>query len=164
MHKPLKSELSEPGDFNVDLSRPGLYSDPAQDDGILMTIETWEPAKSSSLTLERLQELLSQIGGLEENELAASLNDEFIRSNSQLMKLDAISWQVAEQLMEDDLVTLVRFFTLAEMQLSGWEAGNRNPVIPLVRILKQRDQFLPELRKWIKANTDNRYLPYGAAL
>jgi hypothetical protein len=129
-----------------------------------MTIGTWDPAKSSSLTLERLQELLTQISGLEENALAASLSDEFIRSNSQLMRLDAISWQVAEQLTEDDLVALVRFFTLAEMQLSGWEAGNRNPVIPLVRILKQRDQFSPELRKWIKASTDNRYLPYGSAL
>ena len=129
-----------------------------------MTIGTWDPAKSPSLTLERLQELLTQISGLEENALSASLNDEFIRSNSQLMKLDATSWQVAEQLMEDDLVALVRFFTLAEMQLSGWEAGNRNPVIPLVRILKQREQFSPELRKWIKASTDNRYLPYGSAL
>ena len=129
-----------------------------------MTIGTWEPGNPSSLTLERLQELLTQIGGLEENTLAASLNDDFIRSNSQLMKLDAISWQAAEQLAEDDLVALVRFFTLAEMQLSGWEAGNRSPVIPLVKILKQRDQFSPELRKWIKASTDNRYLPYGSAL
>ena len=129
-----------------------------------MTIGTWEPAKSSLLTLERLQDLLTQISGLEENALAASLNDEFIRSNTQLMKLDATSWQVAEQLMEDDLVALVRFFTLAEMQLSGWEAGNRSPVIPIVKILKQRDQFSPELRKWIKASTDNRYLPYGSAL
>jgi hypothetical protein len=129
-----------------------------------MTIGTWEPAKSSSLTVERLQELLAQVSGLEENTLTASLNDDFIRSNSQLMKLDAISWQVAEQLAEDDLVALVRFFTLAEMQLSGWEAGNRSPVIPLVKILKQRDQFSPELRKWIKASTDNRYLPYGSAL
>ena len=146
------------------LSRPGLYSKPTQDDGIVMTIGTWEPAKSSSLTLERLQDLLTQISGLDENALAASLNDEFIRSNSQLMKLDADSWQVAKQLTEDDLVALVRFFTLAEMQLSGWEAGNRNPVIPLVRILKKRDQFSPELRKWIKSSTDNRYLPYGSAL
>ena len=62
-----------------------------------MTIGTWEPAKSSSLTLERLQELLTQISGLDENALADSLNDEFIRSNSQLMKLDADSWQVAKQ-------------------------------------------------------------------
>jgi predicted nucleic acid-binding Zn ribbon protein len=129
-----------------------------------MTIGTWEPAKSSSLTVERLQELLTQISSLEENALTASLNDDFIRSNSQLMKLDAISWQVAEQLAEDDLVALIRFFTLAEMQLSGWEAGNRSPVIPLVKILKQRNQFSQELRKWIKTSTDNRYLPYGSAL
>ena len=50
------------------------------------------------------------------------------------------------------------------MQLPGWEAGKKNPVIYLVRILKDRDGFDPELRKWIKTNTDNRYLPYGSAL
>jgi hypothetical protein len=35
-------------------------------------------------------------------------------------------------------------------------------VIYLVRLLKQRGTFEPELRQWIKANTDNRYLPNGA--
>ena len=45
-----------------------------------------------------------------------------------------------------------------------WEAGNKSPVIPLVKILKERGDFEADLRKWIKSNTKNRYLPNGSAL
>ena len=80
------------------------------------------------------------------------------------MNQDASAWQSAEDLSADDLVSLVRFFTLVEAGVSGWEAGRKSPVIPLVRFLKARDAFTPELRRWVKSNTDNRYLPYGSAL
>ncbi|MFT7688808.1 MAG: hypothetical protein ACI9FB_004173, partial [Candidatus Azotimanducaceae bacterium] len=33
-----------------------------------------------------------------------------------------------------------------------------------VKVLKKRQLFDAELRKWIKANTENRYLPNGAVL
>jgi hypothetical protein len=81
-----------------------------------------------------------------------------------LMKLDAAAWAFAEQLTDEEVVTLIRFFTRAEMELPGWEAGKRSPVIPLVKILKSRDGFGADLRKWIKSNTDNRYLPNGSVL
>jgi hypothetical protein len=55
-------------------------------------------------------------------------------------------------------------FTLAEMHFQGWEAGKQNPVVYLVRMLRARGEFSADLRKWIRANTDNRYLPYGSAL
>lgn len=73
------------------------------------------------------------------------------------------SWQSAcESLDNQQIHHLIRFFTLAEMQLSGWEAGDKSPVISLVKILKSRDAF-PEkdFIRWIKQNTDNRFLPYG---
>jgi hypothetical protein len=81
-----------------------------------------------------------------------------------MMKLEESEWHLAEPLSAEDLVGLIRFFTLAEMQLQGWEAGSKNPVIYFVRMLKSRGEFPPELRKWVRANTDNRYLPNGAAL
>jgi hypothetical protein len=37
-------------------------------------------------------------------------------------------------------------------------------VIPLVKMLKERGDFDADLRKWIKSNTKNRYLPYGSAI
>ena len=86
-----------------------------------------------------------------------------VASQQMVMKIGAEAWQVAELRSVADLDHLIRVFTLIEA-LPGWDAGSKSPVIPLVKILKARDQFDPELRKWIKSNTDNRYLPYGSAL
>ncbi len=80
------------------------------------------------------------------------------------MKQEQDAFAAAEALSEDELVDLVKFFTLAESQLPGWEGGKRNPVIYLVRIIKGRGGLTAELRKWIKANTENRWLPHGSAL
>ena len=62
------------------------------------------------------------------------------------------------------LEALARFFTLAETRLPGWEAGARSPVIALARELRRRGSMTPELGAWIKAHTDNRFLPYGSLL
>jgi hypothetical protein len=62
------------------------------------------------------------------------------------------------------LVQLVRFFTLAEMQLTGWDALDRSPVIPIVAELRRRKSYPHELTAWIKAHTNNRFLPYGNLL
>ena len=67
----------------------------------------------------------------------------------------------AEGLGDADIERLIRLFTLAESRLSGWEAGDASPVIPLVRELKRRGAYPRELHSWIKANTENRFLPYG---
>ena len=65
------------------------------------------------------------------------------------------------QLPSDSLVALIRLFTLGEGQFSAWQAGAKSAVVKLVRVLKQRGEMTPELTRWIKANTDNRFLPHG---
>jgi hypothetical protein len=129
-----------------------------------MTIGVWEPQSPSGLTLEQIQSVLSVVKDIEMNELASTLEDSFIASNSGLMNLDKTSWQEATHLSFVEIEALIRFFTLAEMQLPGWEGGNRSPVIYLAKILKTRGEFSTELKKWVKANTDNRYLPNGSVL
>ena len=52
-------------------------------------------------------------------------------------------------------------FTLGEMQHGSWQAGAKSPVVPLVKVLKQRGKFDPALARWIKDHTTNRFLPYG---
>jgi hypothetical protein len=79
-----------------------------------------------------------------------------------LMKLDQSSWEVAEQFSDEEIEHLIRFFTLAEKCISGWQAGKKSPVIWLVKIMKKRQSFSADLRSWIKSNTDNRYLPHGS--
>lgn len=75
-------------------------------------------------------------------------------------------WQpVLEPLETGTLIALVRFFTLAEQHWTGWEAGDKNPVIWICKTLKPRGAFPDiELTRWIKAHTDNRFLPYGNPL
>jgi hypothetical protein len=82
-----------------------------------------------------------------------------------LMRLPATDWTtVAAGATDEQLVALVKFFTLAEMRLPNWEALARSPVIPLVAQLKHRGTYPRELTGWIKANTTNRFLPYGSLL
>ncbi len=129
-----------------------------------MGIGVWEPASESVISQEKIGELIVAAKNAGDVHLADVLDGDFIERNGQLMRQNRESWQKAEDLDADDLETLIRFFTLAEAQLPGWNGGNQCPVIYLVRILKSRGLFTPELRKWIKTNTDNRYLPYGSAL
>ena len=127
-----------------------------------MAIDVWEPQKPLSIDEALLQELAGVYWKGET--LGEHVDQLWIRDKAPLMRQESDAFVAAENLSNDLLADVIRFFTLAEMQLAGWEAGKKNPVIYLVKILKDRDAFDSELRKWIKANTDNRYLPYGSAL
>lgn len=127
-------------------------------------VEVWEPKKPARLDESRLRHYVALAMDADPADVGAVLSGDELVQDTGLMKLPADAWSIAEVLADEELEALVRFFTLAEMQLSGWDGGKDSPVIPLVKMLKARDAFAPELRKWIKANTDNRFLPYGAAL
>ena len=81
------------------------------------------------------------------------------------MQLDKEQWfDAARTFNDDEIVHLMRFFTVAE-QLPGWEAGANSPVVWLGKILKQRGTGIDrELVLWIKAHSDNQFLPHGALL
>ncbi len=72
--------------------------------------------------------------------------------------------EAAEKFGDDEVVRLIRVFTLGEMRYAGWQAGDKSPVIALVRILKEREAYTKELGAWIKSHTTNRYLPHGSLL
>ena len=139
-----------------------------------MTVGVWDPVGSGSKTidvglLQRFLELARRLSEPLPEPLPGPLNDAALDAADLtkahwVMRLDASAWQLAGQLKDDDLISLVRLFTLLERDLSGWDAGSKSPVIPLVKLLKARGSFDPALRKWIKANTSNRYLPHGSAI
>ncbi len=68
---------------------------------------------------------------------------------------------VCDDLSDTELETLIRLFTLGEMQHGSWQAGASSPVVPLVKALKQRGNFDLGFARWIKAHTTNRFLPHG---
>lgn len=101
-----------------------------------------------------------QLGQLQELISAADLQQQ-----AQLMQLDKDQWfSEVESYSDEELEQLMRFFTLAE-KLPGWEAGAQSPVIWIGKVLKKRGTGINrELVLWIKANSDNQYLPHGALL
>ncbi len=132
-----------------------------------MTVEQWNPGSAgASLQPAQLRRLLEAARCLEQprfgldagtaGELAA------VARHAREPSRQGIDWRrAAESLDDDDVVALIRLFTRAETTLSGWEAGDVSPVIPLVALLKARGSYPPQLTAWIKANSDNRFLPYG---
>jgi len=129
-----------------------------------MSIGTWEPGGNKGPSVVVDDDLLRQFLTLPVEAIAQSdLEVAGVADKNGVMKLGNDAWQAAEACSDDELARLIRVFTLIEA-ISGWDAGAKSPVIALVKILKARDKFEADLRKWVKSNTDNRYLPYGSAL
>jgi hypothetical protein len=128
-----------------------------------MTLGVWKPASGHMPTLAGLTALLDQLPNEALESLDGLAANGFDAQRS-WGKLPAQSWEIVEGLSTEQILQLIRFFTLSEHHWAGWEAGKLSPVIPMVAILKQRDAFEAPFRRWIKSNTDNRYLPNGAIL
>lgn len=128
-----------------------------------MSVGVWEP-KPSALTKEKLAAFVALSGEVDETVSASDLASAGVDRDAWVMAVDASVWALADELSDEELIRLVRLFTLIEAQVSGWDAGKTSPVIALVRLLKARDAFTPALRRWIKQHSDNRYLPYGSLL
>ncbi|MFU8815989.1 MAG: hypothetical protein ACNA7W_11635 [Pseudomonadales bacterium] len=133
-----------------------------------MTVESWDPqAAGTKLTPEMLSRLLLAAANLAAPDFG--LDPPAVRELAPIVRhargaKAGIDWSAAAQPLSDDEITaLVRLFTLAE-RLPGWEAGDCSPVIPLAAVLKRRGSYPPDLTAWIKANSDNRFLPYGNLL
>ncbi len=133
-----------------------------------VAIGSWQPPNKPSQAIRISNKLLERFISLgsepEIPDLASRLTPAEISEGAVLMTIGRSNWDTLRERDTDCLTSLIRFFTLAETQLPGWQAGNKSPVIPLVGMLKERHEFSAELRKWIKSNTDNRYLPYGSVL
>ncbi|HEX7037597.1 MAG TPA: hypothetical protein VF210_17645 [Pseudomonadales bacterium] len=129
-----------------------------------MTVETWDPRPpAAGLTPRAVERLLEAAARLDEprfgldREAAAEL-----APVARHRPAAGIDWaQAAEGLGDDELIALVRLFTLAESALPGWEARDESPVIPLAAVLRRRGRYPADLTAWIRAHSDNRFLPYG---
>jgi hypothetical protein len=126
-----------------------------------------EPFDPGALTLKLddavIAELIRAASDLEAPDFG--MERDRISALSALARHDGTTdWRSAvSELDSGQIVALVKFFTLAE-RLPGWEAGARSPVIPMAAVLKARGDYPDDLTGWIKAHTDNRFLPYGSLM
>lgn len=132
-----------------------------------MSIGSWDPAADAaahSIHIEEstLRRFIGFAASDQLDQLETLMPAEERQTLSGLMALDPAQWlAAAEPLADDDILQLVRFFTVAE-SLPGWEAAEKSPVIPLAKTLRKRGNRLDkDLLKWIRSVSDNRFLPYG---
>lgn len=128
-----------------------------------MTTEIWSPASNDeSVPITALREALEimQTEAFPKAPPATvkALQTWMNRPNSQWS--DTLSSFDAEQLNN-----LVRFFTLAEATWSDWFGGDKNPAIWASKELKKHQAFPDKaFIEWIRANSENRFIPYGNVL
>jgi hypothetical protein len=129
------------------------------------TVGSWDPALMGvSLTGQVVQRLTSAAA---KDEAPFGLSPEEITSLAPVARDGGpgspVDWAaVAEGLDNATLESLVRLFTRTEMAFPGWKGGDRSPVIALAAVLRRRGAWPAGLTAWIRANSDNRFLPHGS--
>ena len=126
-----------------------------------MSVGAWDPAEQiGELTDSVLAELLAAADCLDRENLGLSAAD--ASRLAATARLPAEAWQPASALDDEQLIRLVRLYTLAEERFPEWSAGSASPVIALCRLLRGRGAWPTDLTAWIKARSDNKFLPYGS--
>ena len=141
-----------------DQALPGWYTRRS-----VLSVGAWDPANQ----ITRLDaSLLGELTEAAKRQDADSfgLSAAAIGRLAATVRLPPKAWQAAERLADADLIALVRFYTLAEGRFPDWKAGAKSPVIALHRILRRRDAWPADLTAWIKAHSDNRFLPHGSLI
>jgi hypothetical protein len=129
-----------------------------------MTTGTWNPTQTTyDLDIMLLKNIAASMSN-EEFNIKTFFNAEMQQQHSPMMRLPKEQWfALKEKFSKDEIISLIQFFTLAEMHYSGWEGGEKSPVIWLAKVLRQTGHKIDQtLLQWIKLNSDNKFLPYGA--
>jgi hypothetical protein len=131
-----------------------------------MTIGSWDPTAAEVFTISSnsLDKFARLADSNQLTNLTEQLSSEEIQQHAPIMRLDFENWQNAAANSDSQtLIALIRFFTMAEEQLTGWEGQEKSPVIYLNKLLKLRKEPLDKnMLLWIRANSRNRFLPNGA--
>lgn len=125
-------------------------------------VGVWQP-HGPAIDARTLARLADAADYLDHETLGLSADE--VRDLASVMKYPRDQWPPLFANESDArLVQLVKFFTVAEMRLPGWEAGAHSPVIAIVAELRHRKAHPKGLTAWIKAHTTNRFLPHGSLL
>ena len=131
-------------------------------------VDTWQPSSSNDVISEqKLADFSALITNQERaRENIKDLNDKDIKLIESLINSPKSAWiKAIENLSIEQIKNLCVFFTIGEMEFSNWAFASKNPTIYFIKHLKA--QAIPlekDFIRWLKKQTDNRYIPYGAAL
>jgi len=125
-------------------------------------VGTWQP-DSNAIALDRslLVRLAQCAAHLEEPSLGLE-PDEVVRYAA-LMRRSREQWRAAAAGADAALLeALIRVLTIAEEKLPNWEGGAHSPVIALAAELRSRGAYPKPLTAWIRAHSQNKFLPWGS--
>lgn len=126
-----------------------------------MTVDSWQPSpETGNIDSKTLERLLNAATSFESDQnFTPDLN--WIQP---LAKADAIKWRDAVQdLADDQLILLIKMLTILEA-LQNWDLAEKSPVVTIFKVYKKKSGIDKDLVKWVKAHTDNQYLPFGPLL
>ena len=129
-----------------------------------MSVDTFDPSQFNAKQKPIAADLLAQAVELATSAVPEDYQVQLSQEQVNLLAplLQHPGWNdVAAELDDAAIVSLIRFFTLGEMDHPAWKAEAKSPVVALVRVLKKRKAMPGDLVAWIKANTTNRFLPHG---
>ncbi len=126
-----------------------------------MSIDSWQPIKAPKTidksSLEKLITLAEQVTP----ETDLTLESTWIQP---LAKVDNKIWaQNAKNLTQTQLVALIKMFTVLE-DSQNWSLAEKSPVIALFKQLRKLAGIDKALVQWVKAHTQNKFLPFGPLL
>ena len=126
-----------------------------------LSVGAWDPAEQiSELNDSVLSELLTAADCLDREDFGLSVAQ--VSRLAATVRLRPEAWQPVAALDDEQVIGLVRLYTLAEGRFPEWKAGSASPVIALCRLLRRRGAWPADLTAWIKARSDNKFLPYGS--
>lgn len=131
-------------------------------------VDTWQPSEQiTSISAEKLLSLASLINGKNtiEDDIK-HLESADIELISSYLNAPQSAWLKAiEEFTDTQILDLCMLFTVGEMKFPTWTFGSKNPTIYFLRHLKAENRAAEkDFVRWLKKQTDNRYIPYGPAL
>ena len=131
-------------------------------------VDTWQPNTGidslSSDKLLRLTEIISSQETAKDD--IKQISEEDINLIAGHLNTPQEAWlQTIENFSDEQVLNLCSLFTLGEMEFSSWAFASKNPTIYFLKYLKAKKVVVEkDFVRWLKKQTDNRYIPYGPAL
>lgn len=131
-------------------------------------VDTWNPSdQKTTISAQRLSKLASLISSQDNiQEEVMHLESSDVNLIGSYLNAPQDAWiKAVENIDGAQILKLCMLFTVGEMKFQTWTFGSKNPTIYFLRYLKAKNQA-PEkdFIRWLKKQTDNRYIPYGPAL
>jgi hypothetical protein len=131
-------------------------------------VDTWHPTEQKiNISAEKLLAVASLISSQESiQEDVMHLHSADVDLISGYLNAPQSAWLKAiEDFTDVQILNLCMLFTVGEMKFSTWTFGSKNPTIYFLRQLKAENRAAEkDFVRWLKKQTDNRYIPYGPAL